>query len=109
MTDKPTPMPDEMVRGMIENSNETLKAIREIRGGDNLPIKDLVGLVSLEEKTMTDKQLQEIWCEVNFLWEQYVATKDELSVGALALRQMLIDSFVEILRKDEEGEWRAWL
>jgi len=48
MTDKPTPMTDEMVRGMIENSNETLKAIREIRGGDNLPIKDLVGLVSLE-------------------------------------------------------------
>jgi len=36
MTDKPTPMPDEMVRGMIENSNETLKAIKEIRGGDNL-------------------------------------------------------------------------
>jgi hypothetical protein len=50
MTDKPTPMPDEMVRGMIENSNETLKAIKEIRGGDNLPIKYLVGLVSLEGK-----------------------------------------------------------
>jgi hypothetical protein len=44
MTDKPTPMPDEMVRGMIENSNETLKAIKEIRGGDNLPIRYLVGL-----------------------------------------------------------------
>jgi hypothetical protein len=59
-------------------------------------------------KTMTEKQLQEIWCEVNFLWEQYVATKDELSVDAIALRQMLIDSFVEILRKQEEGKWRNW-
>jgi hypothetical protein len=66
---------------------------------------------------MTEEQLQEIWCEVNFLWEKYVATKEkpfdvefnELSVDAIALRQMLIDSFVEILRKQEEGEWRAWL
>jgi hypothetical protein len=65
--------------------------------------------ISWKEKTMTEEQLQEIWCEVNFLWEQYVATKDELCVSAIALRQMLIDSFVEILRKQEEGEWRAWL
>jgi hypothetical protein len=57
---------------------------------------------------MTEEQLQEIWCEVNFLWEQYVITKDELSSDAIALRQMLIDSFVEILRKQEEGEWRNW-
>ncbi|MCA6391254.1 MAG: hypothetical protein IM607_07720 [Cytophagales bacterium] len=58
---------------------------------------------------MTEEHLADIWRDVNFLWSQYVATKDELSVDAIALRQMLIDSFVEILRKQEEGEWRAWL
>lgn len=57
---------------------------------------------------MTEEQLIDIWRDVNFLWEQYVFTEDELSEDAKLLRKMLIDSFVEILRKQEEGEWRNW-
>lgn len=57
---------------------------------------------------MTEEQLIDIWRDVNLLWEQYVFTEDELSEDAKLLRKMLIDSFVEILRKQEEGEWRNW-
>lgn len=57
---------------------------------------------------MTEEQLIDIWRDVNFLWSEYVFTKDELSEDAKLLRKMLIDSFVEILRKQEEGEWRNW-
>lgn len=57
---------------------------------------------------MTEEQLIDIWRDVNLLWSEYVFTKDELSEDAKLLRKMLIDSFVEILRKQEEGEWRNW-
>lgn len=57
---------------------------------------------------MTEEQLIDIWRDVNLLWEQYVFTEDELSEDAKLLRKMLINSFVEILRKQEEGEWRNW-
>ncbi|MCA6395470.1 MAG: hypothetical protein IM606_09800 [Cytophagales bacterium] len=57
---------------------------------------------------MTEEHLADIWRDVNFLWSQYVFTKDELSEDGKLLRKMLIDSFVEILRKKEEGEWRNW-
>ena len=52
---------------------------------------------------MTEEHLDDIWRDVNFLWSQYVFTKDELSEDAKLLRKMLIDSFIEILRKQEEG------
>lgn len=57
---------------------------------------------------MTEEQLIDIWRDVNLLWSEYVFTKDELSEDAKLLRKMLINSFVEILRKQEEGEWRNW-
>lgn len=57
---------------------------------------------------MTEEHLADIWRDVNFLWSQYVFTKDELSEDGKLLRKMLIDSFVEILRKQEEGKWRDW-
>ncbi len=57
---------------------------------------------------MTEEHLADLWRDVNFLWSQYVFTKDELSEDGKLLRKMLIDSFVEILRKKEEGEWRNW-
>jgi hypothetical protein len=57
---------------------------------------------------VTEEQLIDIWRDVNLLWSEYVFAKDELSEDAKLLRKMLIDSFVEILRKQEEGEWRNW-